>query len=52
MPNNDIQDYERMQASLQLMNELAEGKASGNENGWLTLETVEDSLFAAIPTPK
>ncbi len=37
----DIQDFEKTQATLQLMNELAKGRKSGEENGWLTLEDVE-----------
>ena len=32
----DIQDYEKTKATLQLMNELAKGKKSGEENGWLS----------------
>lgn len=36
----DIQDYERTQATLQLMNELAKGKKSGEEQGWLSPEDV------------
>lgn len=43
----DIQDYERMKASLRLMNELALGKSSGEEKGWLTVEAVEKSLGIA-----
>mgnify|MGYP000394015914 CR=1 FL=1 len=37
----DMQDYERTQATLRLMNELAKGRKSGEEKGWLTLEAVE-----------
>lgn len=40
----DIQDYEKAQATIQLMNELAKGRASGEKNGWLTLEAVEQNL--------
>ena len=40
----DIQDYEKTQATLRLMNELAKGRESGEKNGWLSLEAVEDSL--------
>ena len=40
----DMQEYERTQAALQLMNELAKGRKSGEENGWLSLEEVEESL--------
>lgn len=33
-----------MQATLRLMNELAKGRKSGEEKGWLTLENVEKKL--------
>ena len=40
----DIQDYEKTQATLRLMNALAKGRESGEKNGWLSLEAVEESL--------
>lgn len=40
----DIQDYEKTQAALRLMNELAKGRKSGETEGWLSLEEVEDQL--------
>ena len=40
----DIQDYEKIQATIRLMNELEKGRKSGEEKGWLTLETVEENL--------
>lgn len=40
----DMQDFDRSQATLRLMNELAKGRKSGEEKGWLTLEAVEESL--------
>lgn len=40
----DMQDYEKTQATLRLMNELARGRRSGETDGWLTLEDVEKSL--------
>ena len=40
----DIHDYERTQATIRLMNELAKGRKSGEEKGWLTLEEVEREL--------
>ena len=40
----DMRDFERAQATIQLMNELAKGRKSGEEKGWLTLESVEKSL--------
>ena len=39
----DMQDFEKMQATLRLMNELAKGRKSGEEKGWLTLENVEET---------
>lgn len=42
--NLDMQDFDRSQATLRLMNELAKGRKSGEEKGWLTLEAVEESL--------
>lgn len=40
----DMQDFEKTQATLRLMNELAKGRKSGEEKGWLTLEAVEKNL--------
>lgn len=40
----DMQDYEKTQATIRLMNELAKGRKSGEEKGWLTLEAVEETL--------
>ena len=40
----EMQDFEKMQATLRLMNELAKGRKSGEEKGWLTLENVEKQL--------
>lgn len=36
----DIQDYEKTQATLKLMGELAVGQKSGETEGWLTPENV------------
>ena len=36
----DMQDYEKTQATIRLMNELAKGRKSGEEKGWLTPEEV------------
>ena len=52
----DMHDYEKTQATLRLMNELAKGRKSGEEKGWLTLEAVEEYLgiihesFCTCPT--
>ncbi len=40
----DIRDFEKTQATLRLMDELAKGQKSGEEKGWLTLEAVEERL--------
>ena len=40
----DMHDYEKTQATLKLLNELAKGRKSGEEKGWLTLEAVEEHL--------
>ena len=40
----DIADYEKTQATLRLMSELAKGEKSGREKGWLSIEDVEKSL--------
>lgn len=32
----DIQDYENTQATLRLMNELAKGRRSGEQEGWIS----------------
>ena len=40
----DMQDYEKTQATLRLMNELAKGRRSGETEGWLTPEEVEEHL--------
>jgi len=40
----DIKDYERMQATISLLTELAKGEKSAKEDGWLTIDEVEASL--------
>lgn len=40
----DIQDFEKIQTTLRLMNELAKDRKSGEEKGGLTLEAVEKEL--------
>jgi PHD/YefM family antitoxin component YafN of YafNO toxin-antitoxin module len=37
----DIEEYEKTQAKIHLMSELAKGEKSGREKGWLSLEEVE-----------
>ena len=43
----DMQDFEKTQATIRLMNELAKGRKSSEEKGWLTLEAVEKNLGIA-----
>lgn len=40
----DMHDYEKAQATIRLMNEIAKGRRSGETKGWLTLEAVEENL--------
>ena len=43
----DMQDYEKTQATLRLMKELARGRKSCEEKGWVALEAVEKHLGIA-----
>lgn len=43
----DIEEYEKTQATIKLMAELAKGEKSGKEKGWLSLGKVETSLGTA-----
>ncbi len=40
----DIQEYERTQATLKLLAELARGKKEGREHGWLSIDELEADL--------
>ncbi|MDR1603616.1 MAG: type II toxin-antitoxin system Phd/YefM family antitoxin [Gracilibacteraceae bacterium] len=40
----DISEYERTQAAIKLVSQLAQGEKAGRENGWLSIEEVEKSL--------
>ena len=40
----DMRDFEKIEASLRLMNELSKGRKSREENGWLSLDSVERNL--------
>ena len=40
----DISDYEKTQASLKLMSQLAAGEKAGCEKGWLSIQEVEESM--------
>ncbi|HJD15945.1 MAG TPA: type II toxin-antitoxin system prevent-host-death family antitoxin [Candidatus Enterococcus stercoripullorum] len=40
----EMKDFEKTQATIRLMSELAKGRKSGEETGWLALEAVEETL--------
>ena len=40
----DIEDYEKTQAAVKLMANLAKGRKAGDEHGWESLESVEAAL--------
>ena len=40
----DMHDYEKMQTTLELMNEIAKGRRSGEEQGWIDDGEVESRL--------
>jgi len=40
----DLEEYEKTQATIRLMNELAKGRKSGLEKGYIPLEEVEARL--------
>ena len=40
----DMHDYEKMQTTLELMNEIAKGRKSGEEQGWVDMDDVESRL--------
>ncbi len=40
----DMYDYEKAQATIRLMNEISKGRRSGETEGWLSMEAVEQSL--------
>ena len=40
----DIREYEKTQATIKLMSELARGEKRGRENGWLTESELEADL--------
>ena len=42
----DIKDYEKIQATLRLMGELAKGRRSGETEGWLSSEEMRDHFRA------
>jgi prevent-host-death family protein len=40
----DINEYEKLKASLKLMSHLIQGELDGKEKGWMTIEEVEVEL--------
>ena len=40
----DIADYEKTQATIKLVAQLAIGEKAGSENGWLTIDELENAL--------
>lgn len=40
----DLDDYEKMKATLKLMAHIEEGEKSAREVGWLTMENIESTL--------
>ncbi len=40
----DMTEYEKMQAKLKLMTQLAEGEKAGRDKGWLSIEELEKDL--------
>jgi prevent-host-death family protein len=40
----DLREYEKTVATLKLMDEIAKGRRSGEENGWIPAEEVEKLL--------
>ncbi|MFX0561170.1 hypothetical protein TEPIDINF_002637 [Tepidibacillus infernus] len=40
----DINEYEKLKASLKLMSQLVQGELAGKEKGWMTIEEVEAEL--------
>ena len=44
----DMREYEKTQATIMLMSELAKGENSANESGWLTADEVEKNLGLSL----
>ncbi|MDI6619324.1 MAG: type II toxin-antitoxin system prevent-host-death family antitoxin [Clostridiales bacterium] len=40
----DIEEYEKLKASLKLLSQLGKGEQSGKEKGWLNIEQVQAFL--------
>ena len=44
----DMQDYEKTQATLRLMNELAKGRRSGEQEGWISSDDMRAHFRARV----
>mgnify|MGYP000951222323 CR=1 FL=1 len=44
----DMEEYEEMKATIKLMSELAKGKKSGEEKGWLSANEVRAHFEAKV----
>ena len=42
----ELRDYEKAQATIRLMSEIAKGRRSGEEEGWLSVEEVRAHFCA------
>ena len=40
----DMEEYEKTQATLKLMNELVKGERCGNKEGWMPIDDVEKEI--------
>lgn len=40
----DLKEYEKTQATVKLLSELAKGERTGREQGWISLEEAEKEL--------
>ena len=44
----DISDYEKTQATLTLLSELAKGEKSGKDEGWFSADDIEHALGLTV----
>ncbi len=40
----DMQEYEKMRATIRLLSELSKGERSGKEQGWISVDELETSF--------
>ena len=48
----DISEYEKTQAAIKLLSQLAIGEKAGHEKGWLTIDELEKSLGTDVRSVK